>query len=243
MLIDLNAPFILYDTRITPTKRYTFENIDRDNRHKLGSLYGDIVDFYGYDPLSIKPYNMRTPQEKIEWEKKYGKNETTKAKPVTPKPTPPPAKKKVVTPTPPAKKKVVTPAPEPVKESKVVPVTPEAVRKTILSTVPSGGVGIFGPGNTRIGEYDESTNTFYPDYENLAGRKKVNQPDIDLLADQEKLSNFITSKTGKKPKINVKQRNGGVNNADAQPLKKLDQLLNFTNYNKPTKGGWLDKYQ
>ena len=33
-----------------------------------------------------------------------------------------------------------------------------------------------------------------------------------------------------------------VNNADAQPLKKLDQLLNFTNYNKPTKGGWLDKY-
>ena len=34
-----------------------------------------------------------------------------------------------------------------------------------------------------------------------------------------------------------------VNNADAQPLKKLDQLLNFTNYNKPTKGGWLDKYQ
>ena len=34
-----------------------------------------------------------------------------------------------------------------------------------------------------------------------------------------------------------------VNNADAQPIKKLDQLLNFTNYNKPTKGGWLDKYQ
>jgi hypothetical protein len=34
-----------------------------------------------------------------------------------------------------------------------------------------------------------------------------------------------------------------VNNADAQPLKKLDQSLNFTNYNKPTKGGWLDKYQ
>lgn len=33
-----------------------------------------------------------------------------------------------------------------------------------------------------------------------------------------------------------------VNNVDAQPLKKLDQLLNFTNYNKPTKGGWLDKY-
>lgn len=34
-----------------------------------------------------------------------------------------------------------------------------------------------------------------------------------------------------------------VNNVDAQPLKKLDQLTNFTNYNKPTKGGWLDKYE
>jgi hypothetical protein len=34
-----------------------------------------------------------------------------------------------------------------------------------------------------------------------------------------------------------------VNEADAQPIKKLDQLLNFTNYNKPTKGGWLNKYQ
>jgi hypothetical protein len=26
-------------------------------------------------------------------------------------------------------------------------------------------------------------------------------------------------------------------------LTKLDQSLNFTNYNKPTKGGWLDKYK
>ena len=34
-----------------------------------------------------------------------------------------------------------------------------------------------------------------------------------------------------------------VNNADAQPIEKLDQLLNFTNYNKPTKGRWLDKYK
>jgi hypothetical protein len=43
---------------------------------------------------------------------------------------------------------------------------------------------------------------------------------------------------------NIVQAKDGVsvNNADAQPVKKLDQLLNFTNYNKPTKGGWLDKY-
>lgn len=42
---------------------------------------------------------------------------------------------------------------------------------------------------------------------------------------------------------NIVARDGvSVNNADAQPIEKLDQLLNFTNYNKPTKGGWLDKY-
>ena len=40
-----------------------------------------------------------------------------------------------------------------------------------------------------------------------------------------------------------KQRNGGVNKADEYPIEKLDQSLNFTNYNKPTKGGWLDKYK
>jgi hypothetical protein len=40
----------------------------------------------------------------------------------------------------------------------------------------------------------------------------------------------------------VAKKGISVNNADAQPIEKLDQLLNFTNYNKPTKGGWLDKY-
>jgi len=40
----------------------------------------------------------------------------------------------------------------------------------------------------------------------------------------------------------VAKKGISVNSADAQPIKKLDQLLNFTNYNKPTKGGWLDKY-
>ena len=41
----------------------------------------------------------------------------------------------------------------------------------------------------------------------------------------------------------VAKKGISVNNADAQPIKKLDQSLNFTNYNKPTKGGWLDKYK
>jgi hypothetical protein len=40
-----------------------------------------------------------------------------------------------------------------------------------------------------------------------------------------------------------KKYGGSVNQADAKPIEKLDQLLNFTNYNKPTKGGWLDRYK
>ena len=34
----------------------------------------------------------------------------------------------------------------------------------------------------------------------------------------------------------------GINQLDAQPKKKLDDLLNFTNYNKPASSGWLDKF-
>jgi len=40
----------------------------------------------------------------------------------------------------------------------------------------------------------------------------------------------------------VAKKGISVNKADEYPIEKLDQLLNFTNYNKPTKGGWLDKY-
>lgn len=32
----------------------------------------------------------------------------------------------------------------------------------------------------------------------------------------------------------------GINNLDAKPLQKLDQLTNFTNYNTKQPGGWLD---
>jgi N-acetyl-anhydromuramyl-L-alanine amidase AmpD/LysM repeat protein len=51
--------------------------------------YGDSSDVPMYDALEIKPYNLRTPKEKIEWENKYGK----------PKPKPKPEltlKKKVL---------------------------------------------------------------------------------------------------------------------------------------------------
>ena len=34
----------------------------------------------------------------------------------------------------------------------------------------------------------------------------------------------------------------GINNLDDNSLQQLDQLTNFTNYNKLSNGGWLDKF-
>jgi hypothetical protein len=46
---------------------------------------------------------------------------------------------------------------------------------------------------------------------------------------------------GKKVKEYPVGKNG-VNQQDEKVDEQLDQLTNFTNYNKPTIGGWLDKY-
>ena len=49
---------------------------------------------------------------------------------------------------------------------------------------------------------------------------------------------------GKKVKeYPVGKKGISVNKADENPNQKLDQLLNFTNYNEPTNGGWLNKYK
>ena len=68
------------------------------------------------------------------------------------------------------------------------------------------------------------------------------EPGEDYEFDGESVTEYPIAQSGKTLPNRKKQRNGGVNNADAQPIEKLDQLLNFTNYNKPTKGGWLDKW-
>lgn len=39
------------------------------------------------------------------------------------------------------------------------------------------------------------------------------------------------------------RQGGSINKADENSLVKLDQLTNFTNYNKPQPGGWLSKYE
>ena len=50
------------------------------------------------------------------------------------------------------------------------------------------------------------------------------------------IANYLTSLPKKKNGGSV-----GINDLDAQPMKKLNQLLNFTN--NPDKTNWLDKYQ
>jgi hypothetical protein len=64
------------------------------------------------------------------------------------------------------------------------------------------------------------------------GDVQMMYPGEDYTFDGETVTEYPIAKSGM-----------SVNNADAQPIEKLDQLLNFTNYNKPTKGGWLDKYK
>jgi len=91
------------------------------------------------------------------------------------------------------------------------------------SPVYSPGAGI-GAGSALVGFTNQKGDTTY-----------IKPEDYERFAVPKYGKAFIESKV-------KKQRNGGVNNADAQPIKKLDQSLNFTNYNKPTKGGWLDKY-
>jgi hypothetical protein len=72
--------------------------------------------------------------------------------------------------------------------------------------------------------------------EKLSG-KKLPRAKYDPKADRYRMY--------KVPKIyftRLKQ-GGSINKADENSLVKLDQLTNFTNYNKPQPGGWLNKYE
>jgi hypothetical protein len=86
-------------------------------------------------------------------------------------------------------------------------------------------------------EIDSNEITMEGVYEPLLGISDTGDvqmmyPGEDYIFDGETVTEYPIAKSGM-----------SVNNADAQPIEKLDQLLNFTNYNKPTKGGWLDKYK
>jgi hypothetical protein len=51
---------------------------------------------------------------------------------------------------------------------------------------------------------------------------------------------YYDKKTGKP--ITKHKDGGSINQQDQKTLQQLNQLTNFTNYNKPQPGGWLDKY-
>jgi hypothetical protein len=56
-------------------------------------------------------------------------------------------------------------------------------------------------------------------------------------------SQYVTRIKNYYQALQPKKRNGGnINKQDEKTLEHLDQLTNFTNYNKPTIGGWLNKY-
>jgi hypothetical protein len=77
---NLVAPFAMIDGRIKPQGMASYDPVG-----SIKSYPGGSVLVYDYDPLAIKPYNMRTPKEREEWEKKYGKpkptQKTTKPRP------------------------------------------------------------------------------------------------------------------------------------------------------------------
>lgn len=228
-ILDTRSPMQLYDRRISPTTVYEYTNMQGND-----PLFSDWVDIHGYDPLAVKPYNMRTAKEKTEWDKKYGNKIKTQQKP-KPKPVPP-VKKETPKPLPkkeqpssperkvekPQPKQEVVKKPEPVIEKKA-PLTDYSQGIPVYAPTPySPGAGAF------VGYRTPQGDTVFvkpEDYERMGVPKYGRE--------------FIESKQ-------KKQRNGGVsvNRADEYPLEKLDNLFNFTNYNKPkAKNGWLEKYK
>ena len=74
--------------------------------------------------------------------------------------------------------------------------------------------------------------------------KGVNQPLLGI-SDEGDIQYMEPNKDykfkGKKVREFPIARNG-INNLDENSLQQLDQLTNFTNYNKLSNGGWLDKF-
>ena len=74
--------------------------------------------------------------------------------------------------------------------------------------------------------------------------KGVNQPLLGI-SDEGDIQYMEPNKNykfkGKKVREFPIARNG-INNLDENSLQQLDQLINFTNYNKLSNGGWLDKF-
>jgi hypothetical protein len=82
-VIDPMAPSTLVNLNIRPNQELTYKSraydLDLGGRRSIGLTPpgGTVTSILTYDPLSVKPYKLRTPAEKIAWEKKYGKPKPT----------------------------------------------------------------------------------------------------------------------------------------------------------------------
>jgi hypothetical protein len=66
---DTRAPMQLFDRRILPTAQYSYQNTRKND-----PLYGDRVGIYGYDPISITPWDMLTDEQKKLRVKTFGRS-------------------------------------------------------------------------------------------------------------------------------------------------------------------------
>jgi len=186
------APAILFSPQILPQGETLYGS----------NIYGDSSQIPYYDPLAVKPYKMRTPQEKIDWERKYGK-----------------------------------PVPKPKPSLQTV----DRLERSFSQTPPKID------GKKTIKQKETSYTYTVPTFDKEV-QKTLYFPDEKSLKEFTDKYGY-TSRSFKDKEGSAtgypQFKDGGisVNEADAQPIEKLDQSLNFTNYNKPTKGGWLDKYQ
>jgi hypothetical protein len=131
--IDINAPSAIVDERIKPQGWINFKS-SVTGLHSSEPA-GSVTGLWYYDPLAVKPYNMRTEEEKIKWNKKYGK-ETPKQ--LVSKPTPKPEPAPVV-----VQKPVVTPIQQPTPQPKPLYNYDDEDAERIFAPVPSGGGGAF----------------------------------------------------------------------------------------------------
>jgi hypothetical protein len=66
-ILDTRAPMQLFDRRIHPTFVSDYENINEQD-----PLKGDRITLFNYHPLTVKPYDMLSEEEKWKRVKKYG---------------------------------------------------------------------------------------------------------------------------------------------------------------------------
>jgi len=204
-ILDTRAPMQLYDRRIQPTHEKAYRNINTKD-----VMYGDSVGIYEYDPLSVTPWDMLKPKQRDERIKKYGVTGTPykSVKDYEKSKIQNSDRKKIrvkVTRKPNAA--FVTQAPVTQDVTLPPPVTQEVVPPSQAPSVQQPvGYPVYGPSRSLIGNVT-SSGQFTP-----TSYLGMNRGDLDLLNNQEQLSQYLRSQGINTPLIKqplVKQQYGG----------------------------------